>query len=306
MRTCVIVNPNAGSVDELDTLRAVVRKLGAVLRQTEKAGDARHMAREALESGAGLVVAAGGDGTLNEVVNGLAGESGDFRAARLGLLPLGTGNDFARSINVPADLEAALAVLLEGRTLAVDVARATLPHETRWFVNMAAGGFSGIVSEKADEAKDRWGPLAYLRAALGTLPELQGFKARITVNHSEQLEIDAYNVIVSNGRFVAAGIPVAPQSRLDDGLLDLMIAPATTIPQLALLVPQILLGRHAESELLLFRKATQIEIESHPPMSFNVDGELIGEAPVRFDVLPRALEVIVGPEPGDADNAMGA
>jgi diacylglycerol kinase (ATP) len=182
----------------------------------------------------------------------------------------------------------------------VDVARATLPRRERWFLNMSAGGFSGIVSEKADEAKDRWGPLAYLRAAIGTLPELKGFKARITVNHAEQLEIDTYNVIISNGRYVAAGIPVAPQSEIHDGVLDLMIAPATTIPQLALLVPQVLLGRHTESDLLLFRKATQIEIESDPPMSFNVDGELIGEEPICFDVQPRALEIIVGPEPEEA------
>jgi diacylglycerol kinase (ATP) len=298
MRTVVIVNPNAGSVGELDTLHQAVRGLsGGVLLQTEKEGDAREMARKAMEEGAGLVVAAGGDGTLNEVVNGLAADLG---AARLGLLPLGTGNDFARSINVPPDLDAALAVLREGRTRVLDVARATLPHEMRHFLNMSAGGFSGIVSEKAGEVKDRWGPLAYLRAAIGTLPELTGFKTRITVNHSERLEIEAYNVIVSNGRYVAAGIPVAPQSELDDGLLDLMIAPATTIPQLALLVPQVLLGRHIDSDLLLFRKATQIEIESDPPMSFNVDGELIGEAPVRFEVLPRALEVIVGPDPDEA------
>jgi diacylglycerol kinase (ATP) len=298
MRTVVIVNPNAGSVGELDTLHQAVRGLsGGVLLQTEKEGDAREMARKAMEEGAGLVVAAGGDGTLNEVVNGLAADLG---AARLGLLPLGTGNDFARSINVPPDLDAALAVLREGRTRVLDVARATLPHEMRHFLNMSAGGFSGIVSEKAGEVKDRWGPLAYLRAAIGTLPELTGFKTRITVNHSERLEIEAYNVIVSNGRYVAAGIPVAPQSELDDGLLDLMIAPATTIPQLALLVPQVLLGRHVDSDLLLFRKATQIEIESDPPMAFNVDGELIGEAPVRFEVLPRALEVIVGPDPDEA------
>jgi diacylglycerol kinase (ATP) len=75
-----------------------------------------------------------------------------------------------------------------------------------------------------------------------------------------------------------------------------MVAPATTIPQLAVLVPQVLLGRHVESDLLLFRKVTRVEIESDPPMSFNVDGEVIGDSPARFEVLPRALEVVVGPE----------
>jgi diacylglycerol kinase (ATP) len=230
-------------------------------------------------------------------MEGLAASSG---RTRLGLLPLGTGNDFARTINVPAELDAALDVLENGRVQAVDVACATFAHQSRYFINVSAGGFSGVVSEKASEAKDRWGPLAYLRAAIGTLPELQGFKTRITLNGglngAEVLELETYNIVIANGRFVAAGIPVAPQAKLDDGLLDVMIAPATTIPMLALLVPQVLLGRHLESELLLFRQVTRVEIESHPPMSFNVDGELIGDEPASFQVLPRALEVIVGPE----------
>jgi diacylglycerol kinase (ATP) len=295
MKTCIIINPNAGSAGEVERLRETLEKLpGTRVRFTEKEGDARRMAAVAVKSGAGLVVAAGGDGTLNEVVNGLAV---DFGSARLGLLPLGTGNDFARSVNIPTDLDAALAVLQEGRVQAVDVACATLGETTtRYFINMSAGGFSGVVSEKAHEAKDRWGPLAYLRAALGTLPELQGFKTRVLVNGVENLTLDTYNIIVSNGRFVAAGIPVAPQSKLDDGLLDLMVAPAMTTAQLAILVPQVLLGRHTESDLLLFRKVTRLEIESDPPMSFNVDGELIGDAPARFEVLPRTLEVVVGPE----------
>jgi diacylglycerol kinase (ATP) len=297
-KTCIIVNPNAGSAGELEHLRETLGKLpGTGVQVTEKEGDAREIAAEAVRSGADLVVAAGGDGTLNEVVNGLMkAREGDPDRVRLGLLPLGTGNDFARSINVPADLDAAIAILETGRVQAVDVACATFAHQSRYFINVSAGGFSGVVSEKASEAKDRWGPLAYLRAAVGTLPELQGFKCRITVNGTEELELDTYNIVIANGRFVAAGIPVAPDAKLDDGLLDIMIAPAATLPQLALLIPQILLGRHTESDLLLFRKATRIKVESDPPMSFNVDGELIGDEPASFVVLPRALRVIVGQE----------
>jgi diacylglycerol kinase (ATP) len=294
MRTCVIVNPNAGSVGEIAALRETLGRLPetAVLL-TEKPGDAETLAARALTSGAGQVVAAGGDGTLNEVVNGLAA---GFGRARLGLLPLGTGNDFARSIGVPADLEDALAVLAAGRTRAVDVGRAEISGRKRWFINMAAGGFAGAVSEKAGEVKDRWGPLAYLRAAVGTLPELRGFAARVTLDGGERLEIEAFNVVVSNGRFVAGGIPAAPQSLLDDGRLDLMIVPSVSIPKLAVLVPQVLLGRHAGSDLLLFRQAARLEIAAEPPMSFNLDGELAGEGTIRFEVSPRVLEMVVGPD----------
>ncbi|HEX9941947.1 MAG TPA: diacylglycerol kinase family protein [Thermoanaerobaculia bacterium] len=296
MKTRIIVNPNAGSVGEIETLQETLGKLPETeVRFTRKEGDARRLARQAVSSGAELIVAAGGDGTLNEVVNGMAV---DFGGARLGLLPLGTGNDFARSIDVPADLEGALAVLAQGRTRAVDVARARFGRKRRHFINMSAGGFSGIVSEKAGEAKDRWGPLAYLRAALGSLPELKGFSAHLELDGSERLDVETYNVVISNGRYVAAGIPVAPQSELDDGRLDLMLVPTATIPQLARLVPQILLGRHTGSDLLLFRRARRIEIVSDPPMSFNVDGEVIGDEPALFEVLPRALEVVVGEEEG--------
>jgi diacylglycerol kinase (ATP) len=300
MSTCVILNPGAGSGEEIGELRERLDQQlpGAAVRITEKAGDATAIAREALASGVELIVAAGGDGTLNEVVNGLAA---DFGRARLGLLPFGTGNDFARSIDVPADLDGALAILAAGAVRSVDVARATLAGESRHFVNMSAGGIGGIVSEKASEHKDRWGPLAYLRAAVGTLSELQGFQIRIILNGDERLEIEAYNVILSNGRYVAAGIPASPQSWLDDGLLDVMIVPIASLPELALLVPQILLGLHTESDRLLFRKASRIDIESVPPMSFNIDGELIGEGPIRFELLPRALEVVVGPNAAVAE-----
>ena len=292
MKTWILVNPNAGSVDEQAELEATLGRLpDTVVRCTEREGHAEELAREAVREGVEQVVAAGGDGTLNEVVNGL---SEDFGRVRLGLLPLGTGNDFARSIQVPDDLEGALAVLREGRTRRVDVARATLRSRSRCFINMSAGGFSGLVSEKAGSAKDRWGPLAYMRAAVDALPELRAFRISIRLSGAEELDLAAYNLVISNGRFVAGGIPAAPQAELDDGLLDLMIVPETTGPNLAILVPQVLLGRHLGSDLVIFRKATRIEIESDPPMGFNLDGELLDEQPAVFEVLPRALEVVVG------------
>ena len=293
MKTCIIVNPNAGSVEDIATVEAALGALPeATVRITSQAGDAEAFAREAVEGGAELVVAAGGDGTLNEVVNGMAV---DFGRAALGLLPLGTGNDFARSIGVPADLEGALAVLAARRIEPLDVARAQIGETGRYFVNVSAGGFSGTVNEKMDpELKRAWGPLSYFRSAVEALPELSGFDSVITVNGAETLELKAYSIVVSNARFVASGIPVAPEARLDDGMLDVMIVPESTMPQIAMIVPQVLLGRHLGSELLIFRRATRLEVRSEPPMWFNVDGELVGNEPAAFEVLPRALRVVVG------------
>ncbi len=297
MSACIIVNPGAGSVEDLEVLETALGSLpdSHVLR-TEAAGDAERLAREAVLNGVDLVVAAGGDGTLNEVVNGL---SEDFGKARLGLIPLGTGNDFARSIGVPNDLQGALAVLTEGIVRSLDVARATIGDTCRCFINMSAGGFSGEVSERASEAKETWGPLAYMRAAVGALPEMKGFLTTIVLNGAETLRLEIFNIVISNGRYVASGIPATPTAVLDDGLLDVVISPMTTLPQLAVLMPQVLLGRHLESDLLLFRRATRVEIECDPPMAFNVDGELIGEGTARFEILPRALRVIAGPTAED-------
>ena len=292
MRTRVVLNPNAGSADDCAALRAGVAALGdAEVCTTEGPGDAERLAREAVEAGYEQVIAAGGDGTLNEVVNGLAV---DFGAARLGLLPLGTGNDFARSIGVPAELDGALAVLAAGRTAALDVGRA-VAATPRHFVNVSAGGFSGVINEKMDaEVKRSWGPLSYLRSAVEAFPELAPFQATLRLDGGETLDVSAYSVVVANARYVAAGIPVAPEARLDDGLLDLMIVPESSVPQLAVLVPLVLLGRHTGSDLAIFRRAAAIELRSEPPMSFNVDGELLPDQPTRFEVLPRALRVVVG------------
>jgi diacylglycerol kinase (ATP) len=294
MKSRVILNPNAGSVEGIASLRDSLERLpDTEICVTDHEGHAEELARQAVEMGVPLVVAAGGDGTLNEVLNGL---SAGFDRTRLGLLPLGTGNDFARSIGVPDDLEGALAVLRAGRVQKIDVGRTSVGGKSRCFLNMAVGGFSGVVSEKASDAKERWGPLAYMRGAVDALPELQAFETSIVLNGAERLRVATYNIVISNGRYVAAGIPVAPQAKLDDGLFEVMIAPATTIPKLALLVPQVLLGQHLGSDLLLFRRATRIEIDSQPEMSFNVDGEILGEASSVFEVQPRALEMVVGPD----------
>jgi len=296
MDTRIIINPNAGSAGDLEAVKAALaERPGTEICVSEKKGDAEELAREAVRRGVRTVVAAGGDGTLNEVLNGLSEDfAGGPGRVRLGLLPLGTGNDFARSIGVPADLAAALGHLDAGRTQRIDVALASFQDGQRYFLNMSAGGFSSLVSEKAHEAKDRWGPLAYMRGAVDALPELEAFEATITLSGAETIRMEIYNLVISNGRYVAAGIPVAPQAKLDDGLLDVMIAPATAIPNLALLIPQVLLGRHLNSDLLLFRKATRIEIDSTPPMTFNVDGEILNQEPALFELLPRALEVVVG------------
>jgi diacylglycerol kinase (ATP) len=236
-----------------------------------------------------VIVAAGGDGTLNEVVNGIGENLGE---ARVGLIPLGTGNDFGRTIGVPVDLDAAIDVILAGDTRPVDLVRVT-SDDVRYFVNVSAGGFSGLVNEKlTPEIKKTWGPLAYLRGAAAALSELRAYRTTLAFDNTESLVLDLYNVVVANGRYVAGGTLIAPEALIDDGLLDVVLIPKRSGPELAMLGAQIGLGNHMFSDSIVFRRAANVTVNSKPGMWFNVDGELVGNDPARFEILPRALRFI--------------
>jgi diacylglycerol kinase (ATP) len=289
-KTCIILNPAAGKVRDVeDVVARLSRVPNGEIRISTKPGSAARFASAALRKGFDLVVAAGGDGTLNEVVNGIGENLGD---ARLGLIPLGTGNDFARTIGVPDDLEAAIDLIVIGETRDVDLVRVT-SDEVRYFVNVSAGGFSGLVDEKlTPEIKKTWGPLAYLRGAAAALSELRAYRTTLALDNSESLTLDLYNVVVANGRYVAGGTLIAPEASIDDGLLDIVLIPQRSAPELALLAAQVALGTHLTSEAIVFRRAAQLTVHSKPGMWFNVDGELVGNEPARFEILPRALRFI--------------
>jgi len=289
--TSIILNPSAGGVRDLDE---VVARLGrrfpsAKIRFTNKPGSAARFARTALRKGCELIIAAGGDGTLNEVINGIGENLGE---AQVGLIPLGTGNDFARSIGVPTDLEAAIDLIRAGTTRAVDLVRVT-SDELRYFVNVSAGGFSGLVDEKlTPEMKKTWGPLAYLRGAAAAWPELRAYRTTLAFDEDESLMLELYNVVVANGRYVASGTLIAPEAEIDDGLLDVVLIPKRPAPELALAMAQIALGTHLSSKTIVFRRAAKLTVNSKPGMWFNVDGELVGNEPARFEIVPRALRFI--------------
>jgi diacylglycerol kinase (ATP) len=289
-KTCIILNPAAGNARDLeDVVARLSRVPNGEIRISSKPGSAARFASAALRKGFDLVVAAGGDGTLNEVVNGIGENLGD---ARLGLIPLGTGNDFARTIGVPDDIEAAIDLIVIGETREVDLVRVT-SDEVRYFVNVSAGGFSGLVDEKlTPEMKKTWGPLAYLRGAAAALSELRAYRTTLALDNSESLTLDLYNVVVANGRYVAGGTLIAPEASIDDGLLDIVLIPQRSAPELALLAAQVALGTHLTSDAIVFRRAAQLTVNSKPGMWFNVDGELVGNEPARFEILPRALRFI--------------
>jgi diacylglycerol kinase (ATP) len=292
--TCIILNPSSGNIRDLDDVVARMARIpNAEIRLTDKPGSAARFARTAVRKGLDVIIAAGGDGTLNEVINGIGENPG---AARVGLIPLGTGNDFARSIGIPADLDTAIDLIRAEQTRAVDLVRVT-SDEVRYFVNVSAGGFSGLVDEKlTPEMKKTWGPLAYLRSAAAALPELRGYRTTLAFDDDESLMEELYNVVVANGRYVAGGSLIAPDAVIDDGLLDIVLIPKRPASELALVVAQMALGAHLSSKTIVYRRAAKLTVNSKPGMWFNVDGELVGNEPARFEIVPRALSFIA-PKP---------
>ena len=257
---------------------------------TKRAGDAEKWAREAARHGCEYLVVAGGDGTLNEVVNGIARAK---QPPKIGIAPLGTGNDFARTLGLPVSLEENIDILRAGKARAIDIVRVR-SDRIRYFINLAAGGFSGIVRTKmTSQIKRSWGPLAYIRGAAAALPKLHAYKTRILLDDDEELSTALYNVVVANGRFAAGGLPIAADADPADALLDVVLIPKRSAPEMALLAAEIILGKHCASSAIIFRRAKKVSIRSRPGMCFNVDGELVGRAPATFQILPHALRLVI-------------
>jgi diacylglycerol kinase (ATP) len=293
----VILNPAARAATE-DEVRAIVGERTPVWTTTAPLQGV-DLARRAVAEGFSTVIAAGGDGTLNEVVNGLMLAERDVVC---GLLPLGTGNDFARTLGIPRDPQAAWDVI-EQRTLRrVDVAAVERDGTTRWFINMAVGGSIDQIHDRlTDEMKQRWGPLAYLRAGAeaitALLTELAPHTVTLELDSGERVEREVWSVAIANGRTVGGGIPIAPLADPADGLLDCIVVGAVRGLEMAKLSAAVLLGKHLDEPLtdepVLYRRARRVEVLSRPEMPFTTDGEVEGGALALFTTAERSLEMIV-------------
>jgi diacylglycerol kinase (ATP) len=169
-------------------------------------------------------------------------------------------------------------------------------------LNVAAGGFTGQMNElMTDVLKATWGPLAYLRGAVGVLPNLTDYETFITWDDGPEERIAALNIIVANGRTAAGGFMVAPTANPEDGLLDVVVVQSGSLVDLAGVAARLLVGNYVGSDLVLHRQVRHVRVAAQPGMWFNVDGELLTKDPVTFTVLPQALQVVVGkgytPEP---------
>lgn len=273
MRIGLIIRPRERMpwISEVRSWVAALREAGHEVwpRYTFEAGDGARLAREAAETGAELIIAAGGDGTVHEVVNGAAGTG--WRGP-LGVVPLGTANDFAGSLGIPESLPEAFEVAERGATRAVDLPRVN----DQYFVNVSTGGFGATATEDTpEEAKRFLGPLAYLITGVQTFSELRPFPARFTTPDGEIFHGDVMLYAVGNGPRTGGGTPLTPGAEFDDGELDVVIVPGMTRLDFMGLVPRLRSGAHVEDADVVHLRTDRLVVESEEQMSVNADGEAL-------------------------------
>ena len=292
----VICNPTSGGgAYDPDEIRDELDGMELDWIQTEGPEDAIGAAEEWSE---GLLLVAGGDGTVNDVVNGL-GRAGFSEGVTLGILPAGTGNDLAATLAIPENPELAEDVIRQNRIRTLDVARVRSEGVgERFFINVATGGLGAEISSVNDEElKKRWGKLSYLRASLEVARDFDVRELSLYLD-GEERQVKAVNIAVGNCRYTGGGWPATPRANPEDGLLDVVVIETLGAGELFDLAPAVLAeSSYLDKEGVLFVRAKEIRVETQPPgLEFTADGEVIGNEPAEFSILPQALKVVVGPE----------
>ena len=290
-RICVIFNPTARGDRAQARLRRLREVAGdATLLPTAQAGHAVALAEQAAREGCGTVVAAGGDGTINEVVNGLMRIPAASRP-RLGVVPVGTANVYARELGLPFSVDAAWRVVAAGRERCVDVGVAQAAGgEGRHFVQLAGAGFDALAIASLDmKLKKRINWLAYVMSGVRTV--WRGLP-RLTVTAGDR-RCEGCFVFIGNGRFYGGSFPLFPDARLDDGALTVCVLEGGRAVDLMRYLPRVLTGTHPKLADVHYFKAKQVRVESAQTVPTELDGELWGNCPAEFSVEAGALRVLV-------------
>lgn len=283
-----IINPTAKSGRVMSVWQQVVMELETrqicyeyiVSATAEQVGE---LAQAAVQKGY-VVVGVGGDGTISRIAGALAGKNAVF-----GLIPAGTGNDFARSFVIPTEPRAAVEVLLRGKTAAIDLGCIN----GHYFCNVIGAGLDAQVVSDANNVFKRFsGSLAYLLALLRQLFVYRPRRVKITVN-DQAIYVNAWLVAVANACYYGSGMMVAPQADPQDGYLDVVVVQNIPLLRFLRLFPQVYRGQHINNEAVRMWRAAQLTVESDEPLAIQVDGDLFGVTPFKLEIQPGAVNFIV-------------
>lgn len=290
----IIYNPTAGK-------EAVKKELPIILETLELAGfetsahattgegDAKEAARAAVERAFDLVVVAGGDGTINEVIQGLAEQS--FRP-QLGIIPAGTTNDFARALQIPRDIKKAVKIIAQGQSMFLDIGKVN----EQYFINIAGGGqLTELSYDVPIKLKTMLGQLAYYIRGIEMLPSLKPAHTRIEYDDGV-IEEDIMLFLLSNSNSVGGFEKLAPDARLDDGYFDLLILKKVNLAEFIQIAGLALRGAHLNNDNIIYVKSKYVKVTPTDKMQLNIDGEYGGLLPGEFSNLKQHISFLVPDE----------
>ncbi len=310
--TLLILNPASAAGATGRRQAALIAEIEACLgpvavEVTRQPGDASRISNAAAIRGVERILVGGGDGTLNEIVTGLmdgvsAGgepsEASSLEMPILGLLPLGSGWDFARALDMPRDLSAALRLIEQGQTRRVDIGRvefrdAAGAKRSRFFANEASAGLSGVTVQLVGNLSKRVGPrLGFLLGAVGAILSHRPLDAAVEVDGLSVHEGPLSMIVAANGCYFGAGMKVAPGAAVDDGRLEVVVVRGLSLPRLLFNLPRLVLGLHAGHPSVSFHSARSVSVmpkEFGAPI--DLDGESVGTLPMYAEIFPKALRV---------------
>nr|WP_256558151.1 diacylglycerol kinase family protein [Halobacillus sp. A1] len=287
----IIVNPSSGkeeAVDHVEKIEKILEGKEYTVKtvQTEKELDATQFCQDACSQEFDLVVSLGGDGTLNETINGMVDQE---HRPKLGIVPMGTVNDFARALNIPLDPEAAIETLESDLTKKVDIGS----FNDRYFVNIVAiGAIAEATSEVSPEQKTRFGPLAYLMEGVKTLASSNAYPLRIEYD-DKVWEGDSFLFLAALTKSTAGFEKLSPDAKVNDGVLHCYVIKNVNMLRVASIVTAVLRGNLKEDKDVEYFQAKKLRVSSSEKLHTNVDGEEGDPLPVAMEVKPQHIEVII-------------
>lgn len=290
----IIANPTSGSYiyhrHQLEETMEFLREYGwqIELKLTQTVGDAQRLTRDAVDAKMDVVIAAGGDGTINEVIQELV----DSETA-LGVLPIGTANVWAREMGIPLEIAGAGEILAYGRTRQIDVGRVRNRDHCRYFLLMVGIGFDGEVT-RAVEKKflKRLGIVGYLLASFWVSIGYDSFQFYAKIGERE-IKTRALQIVIGNTQLYGGAVKFTWQAQCDDGLLDVCIVRKRSKFRRIFIVLDFLLRRKQRSQWVSYDKSATVEVRTRKPVAMQIDGDSYGNTPATFSIAPRALKVIV-------------
>jgi YegS/Rv2252/BmrU family lipid kinase len=300
----IIVNPNAGNGStgkKWPKIKALAQdRLGPFQEYiTTGPGDGKKLTAEAVAKGTELVVCIGGDGTLNEVINGIMEYGSDTQSdVVLGFIPDGTGCDFVRTVAIPRNIAQAIDVISEYHVCSIDLGRVFFKDHTgndccRYFHNVTSFGLGGEVDQRVNNTTKFFGPfLSFIWATLISIFLYGKKKIYLKIDDTVANEFTIWNVAVANGQYFGGGMQIAPDASIDDGLFDVTIVGDLKLPEIFINLPKLYNGKIKTVEKVAAFTGKQIVATSDQHVLLDVDGEQPGTLPVTLDMLPGALNVI--------------